>query len=418
MNIREISGEEFNNFAKKHMLKNFYQTKEYGDLMSHSDFSVMYIGGFQNNIILCASLIMYKNIGPNMKYGYAPRGFLIDYYNIELLEKFTRKIKEYFFKKGFAFIKINPEITYSKIDFENKSKSINPKSKELINKLKELGYDKLKDNLYFESLLPKYTPVIYLQEYNFDNLNEVLKENIKNYEISGLKLINGNENDIKTFYKFIDDKDSKTLTYYNFLYKTFKKSDMIDLILCELDYNIYVKYLQKEFVNEQEKNDKINFEFNNNPNNNDIYMQKTKSDQALAKIQSEITSSNNRKKDHETKAIIGGAIIIKHQGRVTILSTGESKKIKNIDIKSYIYYKIIESYKKAGYNYIDLNGITADFSDTNPYKELNNFKLKFNPDVFEYIGEFDLIINKTFHQFLWSTNQIQKEFYRPAIKNK
>ena len=170
MNIREISGEEFNNFAKKHMLKNFYQTKEYGDLMSHSDFSVMYIGGFQNNIILCASLIMYKNIGPNMKYGYAPRGFLIDYYNIELLEKFTRKIKEYFFKKGFAFIKINPEITYSKIDFENKSKSINPNSKELINKLKELGYDKLKDNLYFESLLPKYTPVIYLQEYNFDNL--------------------------------------------------------------------------------------------------------------------------------------------------------------------------------------------------------------------------------------------------------
>ena len=53
---------------------------------------------------------------------------------------------------------------------------------------------------------------------------------------------------------------------------------------------------------------------------------------------------------------------------------------------------------------------------TNPYKELNAFKLKFKPNVFEYIGEFDLIVNKPFHQLLWSTNQIQKEFYKPPVK--
>ena len=82
----------------------------------------------------------------------------------------------------------------------------------------------------------------------------------------------------------------------------------------------------------------------------------------------------------------------------------------------YIFYKIIEEYKKAGYLYLDLYGITADFTDSNPYKALNDFKLKFKPTVYEYIGEFDLIVNKPFHQLLWSTNQIQKEFYKPAIK--
>jgi lipid II:glycine glycyltransferase (peptidoglycan interpeptide bridge formation enzyme) len=81
-----------------------------------------------------------------------------------------------------------------------------------------------------------------------------------------------------------------------------------------------------------------------------------------------------------------------------------------------MYYKIIETYKKAGYLYFDMYGITGDYSDTNPYKNLNKFKLKFKPKVFEYIGEFDLIVNKPFHQLLWSTNQIQKEFYKPAIK--
>ncbi|MGM9878120.1 MAG: lipid II:glycine glycyltransferase FemX [Bacilli bacterium] len=415
MIIKEIGAEEFDIFAKKHKLRNFYQTKEYGDLMKHSDFSIMYIGAYSNDTIVAASLIMYKNIVTNIKYGYAPRGFLIDYHNTPLLTKFTKKIKEFFFKKGFAFIKINPEITYSKIDFENKSKTISTKNKELINTLKELGYDKLRDNLYFESLLPKYTPIIYLPNYDFNLLDNSLKESIKEYELSGLKLTRGNKNDIETFYKFIDHKDNKTLTYYKFMYDSFEKSDMVDLILCEVDFQIYVKYLQKQYVNEQERNEKINMEFNKNPNNMDIYNQKTKSDQTLAKISSEIAISNDNM-ENTSKEILGAAFIIRNQGRVTIITTGQNKKFNTIDTKTFMYYKLIEVYKKAGYNYIDLNGITADFNETNPYKELNDFKLKFKPDVFEYIGELDLIVNKPLHQILWSTNKIQKEFYKPATK--
>ena len=421
MIIKEINEFEFDKFAKEHKLKNFYQTKEYGSLMKHSDFSIMYIGAYNNDIMVAGSLIMYKNILSNIKYGYAPRGFLIDYYNVSLLQEFTKKVKDFFFKKGFAFIKINPEITYSKIDFDTKSKTINTTNKELIQTLKSLGYDKLRDNLYFESLLPKYTPIIYLPNYNFSNLDNSLLETIQNYELDGLKLINGTKEDLNIFYKFIDKTDNKTLTYYKFFYDTFSKSDMVDLILCKIDYQIYVKYLQKQYVNEQEKNEKVNTEFNRNPNNEDLYNTKTKSDQILAKISSEIAMSNENMKadfddNNNNNEIVGAAFIVRNKGRVTIIATAENTNFKSIDIKTFLYFKLIEAYKKAGYNYIDLNGITADFSDTNPYRELNKFKLKFKPDVYEYIGELDLIVNKPLHQLLWSTNKIQKEFYRPAIK--
>ena len=114
--------------------------------------------------------------------------------------------------------------------------------------------------------------------------------------------------------------------------------------------------------------------------------------------------------------ILGGALIVKHEGRITIEITGQNADFVGIDIKTYLYYKIIEEYKKAGYLFLDMNGITADFTDKNPYKSLNDFKLKFKPTTYEYIGEFDLIVNKPFHQLLWSTNKIQKEFYKPAIK--
>ena len=416
MIVKEIDADTFNEFACNHMLKNFYQTKQYGELMTHSDFDVMYVGGYMNDTLMAGSLILYKTIGPSMKYGYAPRGFLLNYYDDELLETFTKKIKDFFFKKAFAFIKINPEITFSKIDFNSQSKIVNVKNSNLIDHLKKLGYEKLKDNLYFESLLPKYTPVIYLPTYNFDDLDETLTTSVKESEKSGLSRISGNVDDIDTFYKFVEYKDSKTATYYKLFYEIFNKDDMADLLFVELNYDTYAKYLQKQYLEETERNEIINIEFNNNPNNTDIYNKKMQSDQLLAKISSKITESNARLQENNIKEILGAAFVVKHQGRITILISGHNKEFDICDTKTFLFYKIIEEYKKKGYLFFDLYGITADYSESNPYKELNKFKLKFKPNVFEYIGEFDLIVNRTFHQILWSTNQIQKEFYRPAIK--
>lgn len=416
MDIKEIKPEVFSEYAKKHILKNFFQTKEYGDLMKHSDFSVMYVGAYHKGLIVAASLILYKSIGPSMKYGYAPRGFLVDFYDNALLKAFTKKIKEFFLMKGFAFIKINPEVTYSVINFDEKSKLVNSRSKDLVLRLKELGYDKLRDNLYFESLLPKYTPVIYLPTYDFNNLDNKLISSMKECDLTGVSLISGNEEDIETFYSFVDDKESKTSTYYKFFYKEFKKSDMVDLLMVNLNYETYVKYLQKQYIFEQENNDSLNRQFQLTPNDSSLYAKKTRSDDVMNRISSDIALANKRMQENNINEILGAAFVVKYEGRVTIIITGCNKDFQGIDIKTYIFYKIIEEYKKAGYLYLDLYGITADFTDTNPYKTLNDFKLKFRPTVYEYIGEFDLIVNKPFHQLLWSTNQIQKEFYKPAIK--
>ena len=141
-----------------------------------------------------------------------------------------------------------------------------------------------------------------------------------------------------------------------------------------------------------------------------------KSDQTLSKIQSEIALANQKMQENRYRQILGAAFVIKHQGRITVFISGQTDQFQGVDVKSFMYYKIIEGYKKAGYLFLDLYGITADFSESNPYKKLNDFKLSFKPNVYEYIGELDLIVNKPLHQFLWSTNKIQREFYKPAIK--
>ena len=385
--------------------------------MEKEGFTSEYYGFLNNqNTLIGASLIITRPLILGYKYAYAPRGFLVDYYNEDMLKKFTKKVKDFFFRKGFAFIKINPEITYSKLDFDNQNKLINSKNKQLIDKLKELGYDKLKDNLYFESLLPKYTPVIYLPTYNMRSLDIELVNSVDECTKSGLSIRKAKDNELEIFYNYVEDKDSKTLNYYKLFYDIFSKDDMADIMFVELDYNTYTKYLQKQYISETEINEKINQEFNENPNNNTLYVRKMESDKILSKISYEIAQYNDRAKDNKLKEILGAAFIIKHEGRITLLIQGHNKDFDNFDIKTFMYYKIIEEYKKEGFLFFDLNGITADYSESNPYKELNKFKLKFKPNVYEYIGEFDLIVNKPFHQILWSTNKIQKEFYKPAIK--
>ncbi len=416
MLIEQIEKNVFDEFAKNHVLRNFYQTSAYGELMSRNGYNVLYIGGFTNSKLVAASLILCKSIGPNIKYGYAPRGFLINYYDTSLLKEFSKKIKDYFFMKGFAFIKINPEITYNIVEYNTKTKIVNTKNKEIINTLKELGYDKLKDNLYFESMLPKYNPIIYLPKYDLNAIENNISKEIVSYEKKGINLTIVDKNDINLAYEFIKEKTTNQVKYYSDLYEIFSKNNMIDLLLVKLNYAEYTKFMQKEYNEKLEINEQINMEFNKNPNNLELYNKKMESDKIINDISKNITIINNRMKEDTNSEILGSAFVIKYENRINILISGQKNDFNNIDVKTFIFYKIIEKYKKENYLYLDMNGITGDMTDTNPYKDVNDFKLKFNPTTFEYIGEFDLIINKPLHQLLWSTGKIQKEFYKPKRK--
>ena len=54
--------------------------------------------------------------------------------------------------------------------------------------------------------------------------------------------------------------------------------------------------------------------------------------------------------------------------------------------------------------------MTGDLTDKNPYYGLNRFKLGFNPKVYEYIGEFDLILNYNEYVNLQEGNYLAMEF--------
>lgn len=404
MFIREMSIAEFKEFANTHFIGNFHESINYALIKAEEGFEYEFIA-YGSDDIVGAALILYKKIG-NVYFGYSPRGFLIDYSNDYLLEDFTNKIKEYYKNRNFAFIKINPEIAIAKLNKDTMNFEYNENYK-IIDMLTKNGYKKLKNNMNFEALLPRVNAIIKLDGYDYNNLSKNTRNKVKKGIRKGLILEKANPDKLNIFYKFIKNKINRDEYYYNDFYNVFSKTLDVDLMLVKVDYKAFLINAQEAYNEELRRNASFNNKLITNNNANAINA-KMNSDKALLSYKNDIAeASKNLNTGLET--YVAGALVIKHQNRVIIQISGFNKAMSRFSPNYFLYYALIKYYQQE-YKYLDLNGITADLSKENHYYGLNRFKMGFNPDVYEYIGEFDLVIDEKQYEKLLKSGLLAKEF--------
>ena len=404
MFIREMSLAEFKEFANTHFIGNFHESINYALIKAEEGFEYEFIAYGADDIV-GAALILYKKIG-NVYFGYSPRGFLIDYSNDYLLEDFTNKIKEYYKNRNFAFIKINPEIAIAKLNKDTMNFEYNENYK-IIDMLTKNGYKKLKNNMNFEALLPRVNAIIKLDGYDYNNLSKNTRNKVKKGIRKGLILEKANPDKLNIFYKFIKNKINRDEYYYNDFYNVFSKTLDVDLMLVKVDYKAFLINAQEAYNEELRRNASFNNKLITNNNANAINA-KMNSDKALLSYKNDIAeASKNLNTGLET--YVAGALVIKHQNRVIIQISGFNKAMSRFSPNYFLYYALIKYYQQE-YKYLDLNGITADLSKENHYYGLNRFKMGFNPDVYEYIGEYDLVIDEKLYDKLLKSGALAKEF--------
>ena len=87
------------------------------------------------------------------------------------LKNLQEKLKNIIKKRGFAFIKINPEIAVAKLNKKTMNFEYNENYR-IIDNLTKCGYKKLKNNMNFESLLPRVNAIVNMEGYNHTNLSK------------------------------------------------------------------------------------------------------------------------------------------------------------------------------------------------------------------------------------------------------
>ncbi len=413
MHIKELTIAEFDLFAKNHILASYHQSSNYALFMGENNYEYDLIGYVDElGVIKAAALILIKKLSLSLKYGYSPKGFLIDYFDYNLLKSFTEDLKKYYAKK-LVFIKINPEIAIGEIN--KYSKIINYNHNITIRDyLKELGYTKLKDNMYFEALIPRFNGIINLKEYDFNDLAKNTKNKIRKAQSKGLVFEKVDKDKLDVFFNFIKKKKNINNYYYKNYYNIFEKDEACDLFLVKIDYEQYLLNSKEAYDKELVRNNNISelLMVNATPTN---INKKMASDKALLSYKNDIEIATYTLKEHKS-VYIAGAFTIKYQNRVHIVISGIDKDYKKYNANYFLHYSLIQYYKD-NYKYLDLNGLTGDFSKNNPYKGLNDFKLGFNPNIYEFIGEFDLILNNKQYNNLNKKGILAKEFNHKQKRN-
>lgn len=414
MRLVELSIREFENFAYNHPLRSYAQTVNYAKLMGENGYSYDYIG-YKDDMdnIVAGSLVLTKKL-KHGKYAYAPKGFLVDYYNTALFKDFFNEVVNYYSKKGCTFIKINPEIIIGELNPKRSFAANYNQNVRIIDDLKSLGFKRRREIKPLDFIFPRISPYINLKNYSRDGLADEIKDILVNSRNSGLILESASNKDISTLYNYIKDTTVFSVNYFRNILNIFTTNTgaEAELLFMKIDYEACLIQTQRAYEKELEHNNECNEKIQTD-NSPALLDEKMKSDRDLILIKQQVVQATNNLKKQKYE-YIAAALVIKFENRISIVASGWDSKFMAFNPMYYMYDAIIERYKND-YDFLDLNGLANSFSETSPYYKYNESKIGMNPDVYEFIGEFDYIIDETKFRRIQSAGLLSGEF-KPSYK--
>lgn len=421
MELIQITKEEFDNFAENYENKNFYQTGSYGALMDRHSFDDYYLAmKDESGNYKAATLILIKKELLGYKWGYCPRGYLIDFNDFNLLETFTKLLTQFLNKRNFMFVKIDPYIIYKSRD---KKGNVIPgiDNSKIVDELIHIGYEHTGFTLNFENLKPRWNAVTTTNstEDLFSRFSKEIRNKIRKADKMGIEILEGDASSVKQFYSLIDKKHSRKLNYYLDMMEILGKKDMIKLYFAKLDTAKYIEKSKTLFEAEEKRNNEINQELEENINSNNttnIIKRKMASDILLNNCKQNVINATNLYKEYPSGVIVGASAIIKYNKEIFFLIDGYKQEFKKYCPNHYLKYQIMDFYRKEGYTRMHLNGISGDFNKSNAFYGLTRFKLGFAAEIEEYIGEFTLIINKGKYKSYQNASKVVDWLNEPLFK--
>ena len=272
----------------------------------------------------------------------------------------------------------------------------------------KLGYVHLGFNNEFEALKPRWNAVIKLdknEDEMFKSFSKEVRNKINNSMRKGLEVYKGTRDDIPIFYDFIKKNYDRPISYYYDYYDIFKRRNMIDLYLVRLNTVQYLETSKYLYENELENNNNILRAMTGKVRRKNLTNKKIESDKLLDIYKKDVIKATELLAKYPDGFVIGGSMIIKYNKQLQFLMDGIDSAYKSFNPNHLLKWTVIKEYLNSNYYYIDLNGIVGNFNKAdNPYYGLNRFKLGFNSDVIEYIGEFNLPINTAIYHIVQSSS--------------
>lgn len=375
-----INENEYRTFLNNAPTYSFTQLPEWANVKDNWGHDI--VGLYKDGKLIAASLLLIRYLPLGRKIIYSPRGPVMDFSDKDTVRTFCLEIKKYAKKIGAIAVKIDPFVI--KEDYENqKAANFGNSFNDTINNLKAFGFQhnglSLDINAYFQ---PRFNMSIPL----FDDNGHV---------------------DIQKFMKMMP---KKTRYYMG----SFHKSKGIEFVKAPKDDDLseFVRLLgqvekrQGITLRNEEYFKKILNAFGDRAV---IYYAQMHLDEYAAYLEGLIEKNQNVPQN--TKKLDEAKALIKQRGTVVNLAASlvimPDNNMKGVKVAEYLYagsdisvlptlcasvgliYAGVCDAIAANCDYFNLGGVDGTFDD-----HLSKFKSKFVPHIFEYVGEFDMAVNK------------------------
>ena len=415
--IEDIPKEKYEKFVKNHKKSHFLQSYAWGEFSKKEKNLIPHYVGLEDDKqnLVATALLLEKKLPLNLCYFYAPRGFILDYSNEEILKEFTTKLKDYSKKKKAIFFKIDPDIIYNSEDtLGNKLIEKNNQELEL---LKKLGYKHLGFTKNFETMQPRYTFRINMDrpwEEIENNFSKTTKQRIKKAEDFFVEVKIGTKEDINTFYDLMilteNRKDFVTHNnqYYQSLYEIWNQDNSCNLFLGSIDLDKIINRqtnIQDELKEELEQLPKENLSKSQNTKKQEL-------EKRMNKISNDLSRYISLRTEYDNNITLSAHFIIEYGDKAWVLYAGNHNILTDTYTNYETYKTHIKYYYDKGTKIYDQFGTIGDLREDNPLIGLHESKKKFGGDYVEFTGEFDYVI-KPFMYFIFTK---LVPIYRSTVK--
>lgn len=403
MIFTELEEKEFEEYAYKHEQFSFHQTKEWAKLKKYNGWNHIYLGLKDKNKIKAACLILTKQTPIKRKMFYSPRGFLIDYNDKELLNTFTNELKKYAKKNKALFIKIDPYLIYKQRDMFAEIVEGGIDNSKTIDNLKSLGYKHYGLNKDMKELQPRWIYVLNIngktEEEIFNDFSKDTKRYINRCEKQGLVVEEIGIDKIDEFKKIMEHTSKRRgfidrpISYYKEMLESL--GNHIKILSCYLDTEKWLNNLDNEKENIKNEMKEVEEKLSINPDSKKSKDMKRNLEKSIEDLNKKYEEVNDLKEKYGTKVHMASSMFIIYPNEVLYLYSGSFDEYMKYNPQYLIQWEIIKYTINNNIPKYNFYGIDGNFNkDNNEMYGIYEFKRGFGGNVEEFIGEFDLIINK------------------------
>lgn len=409
MELVKLTEEEFDEFASNHECATFLQTRSWARLKNSTGWDSELLGFKKNKKIIAAMSLLSKVTPIGKKMFYAPRGFLLDYNDLDLLEEFSIEASEYVKNSNGIFLKIDPYVMHYQRDINGNIVDDGINNSKVIDKLNDLGFKEKFSKPGEQSLQSKWMYWIRLKDKTIDDVMKDMtsktRQMIRKNEKNGVVVREGNYDDLEQFKHIMDHTSerreflSRSLKYYQDMYHEFGDGEKLKLYFADLHIKDKLDEFKKEVKLLEDDYQKVLVQIENGKAKMNENKMKLKTDE-IERTYKKIDEYNDLFEKHGDVLTLGAIFYFVYGKEVLSFIGGAYEELMEFQPFYTIHYEMIKYAVENKYEYYNFYGISSDLSEKDPMYGVYLFKKGFGGEVVELIGEYDLAISK-FYYFLY-----------------